>query len=505
MIETEIKFAITADEAARLLASRAISRLEPESKHVTSTYYDTRQHQFRRMGAALRVRSKGDRFEQTIKVPADGPIGMQNFEEFTVPLPDATPRLELFDDAIIRRISNRRKRLNLLPQFTTDVTRTTAVLTHRKARFEMAVDVGEIRNHGATARSEPITEVEFEMIKGSPVAMLDRVAALAERFDMSLRYATKAQRGYALARPSLRPKPTKAGKVSLPPDLTVGEAFQHIVGEALSQLYANRAPTLAGEPGGIHQSRVSIRRIRAALRAFKRVLPYDKRKAFNGELRWFQQRMGPARDWHVFLDETVPNLRKADVDVDYAALARVAKAERKRATDEAIEVLDSRRYTRLMLQFQRWMLTLEKDGSDEMKGSLHDFALAVFRKTRRDLLVDTRPLFRFSADDLHAVRKKGKKARYATEFFAHLWAGENVKPYLDIMEDLQDRLGEANDATVARHLMATVPLDSLSPETIMEVGKWSDKRIKTCIKSAQPLWRKLQRAKPFWESALTSP
>lgn len=498
MIETEIKFAVSPETANKLLASAPVKRLQPTTKRVVSTYYDTRQHLFRKVGGALRVRKKAGRFEQTIKLPANGPLGMQNHEEYNVALPSETPDLSQFDAALISRFSLRQNRIRLLPQFTSDIRRTTAVFRSRKTSFEMAVDTGELYSHGTRVRREPVCEIEFELQAGDPLVMLDRVAALAERFDLSPLHLTKAARGYALARPSLRAAPQKAGKVELPPDLDVGDAFQYIVGHALEQLFANRAPTLAGEPGGIHQSRVAIRRIRAALRAFKQVLPYDKRKAFNGEFRWLQGRLGPARDWHVFLDETMPALLADDVDADYRALQRVAKAERRRTTSEAIEILESRRYTRLILQFQRWMLSLAQEDTSDMHGSLREFATGVFTKTRKDLLQDPRPLSRFSPEERHTVRKRGKKARYATEFFAHLWEPQQTSSYLTAMEALQDQLGQANDATTARFLMAAIPLHTVPAETIVAVGHWSERRIRQCIRTGQPLWRKLQRVPPFW-------
>ena len=65
--------------------------------------------------------------------------------------------------------------------------------------------------------------------------------------------------------------------------MTVGEAFQAIVRDTLEHLLRNQPPTLAGYPEGIHQTRVAMRRLRAALQAFKRLLPYRERKAFNGD------------------------------------------------------------------------------------------------------------------------------------------------------------------------------------------------------------------------------
>ncbi len=129
---------------------------------------------------------------------------------------------------------------------------------------------------------------------------------------------------------------------------------------------------------------------------------------------------------------------------------------------------------------------------------VEDFASGVLNKTRRDFLVDVRPLSRMSADERHNLRKRGKKARYATEFFAHLWEGRQVSSYLITMETIQDRLGEANDAEVARYLLALVPPSRLKPSTFTMVQSWSENRIANCIKSGQLVWRKFQRLPVFW-------
>lgn len=496
-----MKFAVDRSTAQQLLFSKFLSKVSPQTKRVVSTYYDTPQHLLRQAGAALRVREKAGKFEQTIKIPAPGPLGLQNFEEVTLKLDGPEPDVLAFDRELLKRLAPRPGNLRIQPIFTTDVERTTAEIKRNKTRFEVAIDVGTITNHSGTYRKQDICEVELELIKGSAGNMLDAALSLAESYDLRPAYLTKAQRGYALARTSLRPKFRKANKVKLEADLSVGQAFLTIVGEALSHLHDNHQPTLMGDPGGIHQSRVAIRRIRAALRAFKKVLPYDKRKAFNGEFRWLQQRLAPARDWHVFLDETLVNISEfmPDAGSEIKRLRSYALNERRRAMTESAELLVSRRYTRLLLNFQRWLIDLEEEDPEIFEAELLPFAQSVLSKTRRDFLQNPTPLSRYTPDELHEVRKRGKKARYATEFFAFLWTGNDVAPYLKTMEKIQDQLGNANDAFVARHQLALVPPRALDANSIMLINEWSAHQIRACIQKAQPNWRKFQRSRPFWD------
>jgi len=476
---------------------RRSAKREKRSKRYLSTYYDTRQHSLRKSGVSLRVREVDGKFEQTIKIPIEGSIGMLNFEEWTVPISTRQPDLLLFDASVTAIFNPRKRKINLLPMFTTDIDRTIVELEYKRTRIELALDMGHIIGHGKSRRSVEICELELELQRGNPTAMLDFALALNEEYGLVPEHRTKAQRGYALLRSSLRPKPTKAKFVGLEPQMSSGQAFHSIISSALRQLYCNEVPILEGAPGGIHQARVSIRRIRAALRAFKKVLPYDKRKAFNGEFRWFQLRLAPARDWHVFISETLPRIKKSrpGARVNLKRLHKLAVAERRRATLDAKEVFKSRRYTRLLLQFQRWLMTLDHEKAP-LNANVSVFAKTVLRRSRRDFLIDTRPLSRMSMEELHDLRKRGKKARYATEFFAGLWAEDGIQPVIQTMEKIQDLLGKVNDASVARQVLASVPPHALKPSTISLVQDWSGERSRQCIKSGQLVWRKFHRTFP---------
>jgi inorganic triphosphatase YgiF len=501
-IEKEIKFSLDADYSQKILSSRRVRRStkqEQPGKRYLSTYYDTRQHSLRKSGVTLRVREVDGNFEQTIKIPLEGSIGMLNSEEWTVPISTRRPDLSLFDASVVASFNPRKRKINLLPMFTTDIDRTVMLLEYKRSRFELALDRGHIVSHRKSARSMEICELELELERGNPVAMLDFALALNEECGLSPEHRTKAQRGYALLRSSLRPKATKAVKVLLDPQMSSGEAFHLIISNALRQLYQNELPTLEGVPEGIHQARVSIRRIRAALRAFKKALPYDKRKAFNGEFRWFQLRLARARDWHVFVSETLPRIQasRPHARVDLERLYKLGAAERRRATRDAKALFTSKRYTRLLLQFQRWLMTLDK-GNQELDTNVCEFARAVLRKSRRDFLIDVRPLSRMTMDELHDLRKRGKKARYATEFFAGLWSEDGVQSSVKAMAKIQDLLGKANDASVARQVLASVPPRALKSSAIALVQSWSDERSRQCIQSGQSIWRKFHKTAPLW-------
>lgn len=507
--ETEFKLSLSPEVANRILRYKGLKSLRKgrrAKRHLVSTYFDTPRHALRKSEIALRVRDNGSGRQQTIKAPFRGPAGLQNFREWTVAVNGDCPNLRAVDDPeLARRLARRRYEKRLGPVFTTDFEREAVRIRTGGAEFELAVDQGVIRAETPGGRvEEPICEAEFELLSGDPARMFDVALKLCEAYDIRLGHLTKAQRGYALARPALRPRPVKAPKVSLAEEMSVGDAFNFIIAGALEHMFANEIPTLEGRAEGVHQTRVAMRRVRAALRAFKRVLPYDKRKAFNGEFRWFQQRLAPARDWQVFLGETLPRVASAARGRDEAVerLRRVARGESRRAVRDAAACLESRRYARLLLQFERWIASLEKEaGSRALGEPVKPFAVGVLRRTWRYFLEDTRPLSRIPDEDLHEIRKRGKKARYATQFFSSLWSGPDVLPFMKLMGRFQDSLGKTNDAIVARHILAAVRPGRIDPSVIGLAQKWSQARVRKCLRTAQPQWRRLVRTAPFWETA----
>ncbi|MDE2007886.1 MAG: CHAD domain-containing protein, partial [Rhodospirillales bacterium] len=84
-----------------------------------------------------------------------------------------------------------------------------------------------------------------------------------------------------------------------------GTALGAMIEAALSALRADLPRALAGEAEAVHRMRSALRRLRALLRAARPVLP----ASVAGQARSLQRlgrALGPARDWDVFLDETLP-------------------------------------------------------------------------------------------------------------------------------------------------------------------------------------------------------
>ena len=84
-------------------------------------------------------------------------------------------------------------------------------------------------------------------------------------FDIEVE--SKAARGFRL-KEGLPPQVSKPSAMRLKSDDLVIEALRAIIGETLGHLLKNQPAALAGDPEGVHQVRIAVRRIRSALRLF---------------------------------------------------------------------------------------------------------------------------------------------------------------------------------------------------------------------------------------------
>lgn len=468
-------------------------------RQIADAYFDTARYTFYKSGITFCLRKEGRGHTQVIRqVHADA-----TQSAWTTELSTHTQTPVLSDVWAV----NLGLRPNTAPPgrriFTADFRERSFEMEHKKSVFTLTVRTGEIRVAGPVFKhvAEPICEVELQPVKGSEKALYDFALELMEADGASFQPDSLVSRGFALTSRSLQKPHAKARKVKLTADLTVGEALETILQSTTTHLLSNQTAALRGDANGVHQTRVAIRRLRAALRAFKPVLPYEGRKAFNGELRWFQQRTGPARDWHVFADETLPRLKPSDVDTEeMAVLRKLAAQEGKTHAREAAALLQSRRYTRLLLRFGRWTAELFEDRRNKAhKGPVVPFARKTLAKAHKDLLKEIRQARPGSIDDIHKVRIRGKKARYAGEFFAALFEGEAAQTYISTVETLQDLLGAANDARVARALVSELEHGRLKPETINGLRAWSSRRALRCVNQARPTLQALHTVERFWK------
>jgi len=495
--EIELKLELASGTADPLLRHPSLANARPvpeQSGHLHATYFDTDDHALHRAGISLRIRRRDGVSIQTIKAEQETRGLAIDRGEWEKPVDDrldfsaaeGTPLASLLPD------EDARKRVK--PLFTIETERQAFEVQHNGAVIEMAVDRAEAT---AADRSLPFSEVELELKKGESAALFVLARELSTAAPLRLSPVAKSERGYRLVSDG-SVRPFRADKIRLPQEASCAEAFQITARSCLGQMVLNEALVRqTRDSSALHQMRVGLRRLRAAISLFKNQLLTDREsESLRNDLRWAGQQLGAARDLDVFL-ERLRDMEDGEYD---PSQLEVVEQQRMQAYEDLLEALESRRFMDIVLQTAAWIeagdwTRSETPGHEEAREHpSRDFAareLARRWKRIRKLAKLVRDL---DDEERHELRIRIKKLRYGAEFFASLFPSERAlkrrKNLLTILEDLQETLGELNDLAVGGSLVPS--LAALSPERM-------ERRREKLLGKAESASGKLAKTKPFWE------
>src|SRR5436190_4272533 len=206
-------------------------------------------------------------------------------------------------------------------------------------------------------------------------------------------------------------------------------------------------------PEDVHQSRIATRRMRVGLRLFDALLPKSVTTRLAKELRWFASTLGAVRDLDVHAEALREHLQAAGPDATQElggyelALRREGLAER----DALHTLFSSDRYAALMATLAELL-----DGAPSPAAlrrwrsfTIRAGAGRCLKRTRRQVVALGRELgSNAGAEDLHRLRIRAKRLRYALEFFLEPYP--QLEPAAKATKALQDVLGAHQDAHTAR-------------------------------------------------------
>jgi len=508
--EIELKLAVTPKDLGRLrrhaLLRTLASGRRPRRVELESTYYDTPDRTLQSNGMALRVRKQGTKRVQTLKAEGEGGglDSLRHMREFETSLQGDEPDLGLIDDEGLRNaLLLDDIAPQLAPLFTTKVTRHLLPVRLMDSEIEIAFDEGAIL---AGDDEERICEVELELKAGEPEYVLQLALAIAETGPCAMEPRSKAARGYALALGDSLP-PVNAQAPAIAQEATTGDAFAAIARSCLRQIRANEASMLSGcrDPETVHQLRVGVRRLRAAVSLFQPLIAAGVLVQLKDELKWLQNALGPARDWDVFRLETLaPMTARLHEEPGLGRLAAAAERRGEVAQAEALQHLRGQRYALLILRLELWLRNGAwsggaepgSDGGWRPSDSGADFAAAALARRVRGMLKKGKERDTAHEESLHALRIAGKKVRYALEFFRPFLRKETAKEALSLTKALQDCLGALNDSAVSRRLLqelhATHPKQVEARAAGLVLG-WQARRVEDGLSHLEEIWGRAKK------------
>ena len=487
----------------RLLRGRSRSG----KRRLYSVYFDTPALDLWRKGVALRVRREGRRWLQTVKGEGTVQAGLAQRPELESevagPQPDFT-RIRNGDLAEV--LASPQVRAQLRPVFVTDFSRSRRLLElGPDVTVEAAIDSGEIKGGG---RLERLNEIELELKKGSASDLFDLALELLKDVPLAVENRSKAERGFALARGE-RAAPVKARPAALSTEMSVEEAFRAVIWASLAHLQANERGMLEGaDPEYLHQMRVALRRLRSAFSVFASLFPGEEIAPMAAEFKWLGASLGPARDWDVFMTETLPPVHEEFGEhAALTAFAAQCAGLRRVATRRARSTVASQRYQHLVLTLAGWLTAgqwsgqIDEEGRARLAAPVREFASAVLEERYGRVRKRARKLVSLSPAELHRLRIAIKKFRYASDFFAGLYEGKRARETLKRLARLQDILGAINDAATVGNLVS----DALRGPRSRHAGEargillgWSRGRASTLRRELKTAWKTFRAAERFW-------
>ena len=270
-----------------------------------------------------------------------------------------------------------------------------------------------------------------------------------------------------------------------------------------------------GDSAGVHQMRVGLRRLRAAISLFRDMLQDADTARIKSELKWLTGRLGPARDLDVLVTESVAPLRRESPDQPEVKLLEAElKQKRGRGFDSAKDAVESERYRKLVLATALWLIDgqwlTDKDAlaAARRERPAAEFARDVLQRRTRKIVKKSRRLDRRDAQARHRLRIAVKKLRYAGEFFARLFEAPNKarKRFARALKALQSALGKLNDIAVhqalARQYAHPGPRAKKRPQKAFAIGLLAGREQmseRACLASARAAGKKLAGAQPYWD------
>ena len=166
--------------------------------------------------------------------------------------------------------------------FETRVRRTVYPLVDNGRAIALTVDQGTIETG---KRSLPLCEIELELKRGNAADLFDLARKLTQVLPARLAVKSKSERGYEII-DGEQELPVKATAIALQAGMSAREVFKTIGLACLKQAINNEPALIRGDPEGVHQMRVGLRWLRAAMSLFAALLRDPQMAAIKNELKW---------------------------------------------------------------------------------------------------------------------------------------------------------------------------------------------------------------------------
>ena len=418
--ETERKYDVPADFELPHLSGLGAA----ETQELDATYFDTDDLRLARNRRTLRRRTGGADAGWHLKTPGDGTSRI----EHRLPLDGDDVPGELL--AEVRTFVRERP---LQPVVRLRTVRIETPIEDNAGRTLALIAQDSVIAEAAGQPEQRWQEVEVELVDGTP-----KLLKSVEK-NLLAAGATPAAGPSKLSR-ALGSRLSLSQPRKPPQSPVIAYARQQ-----RDDLAAFDPGVRRGEPEAVHKMRVATRRLRSALKTFKRSFDPATAPGIAEDLKWLAHLLGEVRDGQVLSHKLL-----TAVEQEGAEFAPVADRIQGYLDDK---VEQGRQALAVELNGERYLRLLDAIDTlvDADAGEKSPLKRARRALTKADGLLDEATAAGVDAE-LHEARKSYKRARYAVEVFEPT-AGAPAKQLIKALTGLQDVLGAHQDSVVAREIL----------------------------------------------------
>ena len=442
--EFELKFVGPSAAVAAAPQSRFFKALNAENaawERLTSTYYDTPGRALKQRALSLRLREEGGDLIQAVK-RANGAGAVERTEyETEIQNKNAFPAKtgDRDIDDLIAALN-----AELQPVARTTVDRWAAIVSYGKSKIEFAVDLGRVEGwtEDNRAAEAPVAETELELITGRPHDLFDLARLLAENAPLRLSLRTKLE--YAASLANGGPYAIDEEQRSqFEPNTPAVDALRQTLA-AIAARIASLQPAIleARKAEGLHQMRVALRRLQAVERIFRPYLKTRALRALSDKARNYRKACGDARDWDVFLNETLPAATRNNYAPEGVGRLRAgAEALRAEAWSRAAGAVSEPGFTAFLIDLieAASLASWRGEARKTLKAPLREFAPQALDPAYESVMKTAHRVDRNRLAGYHPLRIALKKLRYPVQMFRTIYPRASRSEFMGVLGRTAER------------------------------------------------------------------
>jgi len=415
-------------------------------------YFDTPDNWLRQHDIGLRIRRFDDVYVQTVKTAGRVVAGLHQRPEFNAEHSSNEPDLSLHPADIWpqgREIEALQAELN--PLFSTNFTREQWLIGMPDgSQVEVAFDQGFVVSG---EKEDPICEVELELKSGQTDALFTLARQFCDTGGMRLGNLSKAARGYRLASDYQGDEVKLMSLVNTTNQDTVESCLINSLEHALShwhyheQIYTERDSIPA-----LHEISNSIHLIRQVLSIYGGVVPRRASAILRQELKWLEEELNWLKNYDYLedlLEDKGHTLRKLDARKFLVAELKALQEDLPQR-DEILKLLNSARYTGLLLDLSRWILTrgwqpfLDEKARDKMAATILRFSAKQLDRSWAELMEAFPPEHHLNSQEYIDQQYRLMRNLYTGISLANLYNADERNsfrmPWADLLHGIDDLL-----------------------------------------------------------------